>query len=269
MRMRLFVAIASLISIGLLLLWNGDVRAPLAAHLFMAPDSYANPYYGGSGPPSESPTEARGLVTGLVLDEFGRPLSAIPVCLIPIQGACEYERKDWTNKDGTFKMRVEPGEYYVQVQADSAPTSNYPFLPTYYQGTDDRSRADIVSVQQGGTIELHQIVLRSVPLTSISVHIVWSDGTPVRQSNLLFHNPIFPHQGVIGDVAPEVLDGEGGMPLATGYSYYARAVTHCDAGTTIDNRESRPIQEIRVEQGSPSDLTFVIHGPPGEHWHPK
>jgi hypothetical protein len=93
----------------------------------------------------------------------------------------------------------------------------------------------------------------------IKIHVRWQDGTPVDWSNLLFYNTSFPHQGVIGDEAPGIKDGEGEFTVPTGFEYYARVAAICDAGIHTKSEESRPVQKIRLDGASiPQELTFVI-----------
>jgi hypothetical protein len=87
---------------------------------------------------------------------------------------------------------------------------------------------------------LAQLKLRSLPLENVRVDVLWSDGTRPRTSSLLFHNPKYPDQAVIGDEALSVVDGAGEFAIPAGFSYLARASLQRDAGAVIETRESGP-----------------------------
>lgn len=96
------------------------------------------------------------------------------------------------------------------------------------------------------------------------------DGTRPSRSNLLFHNRSYPGQAVIGDEAPQVDNGVGEFTLPAGFEYLAQASVQCDGERTIETRESRPVQEIAIQQGMASrGITFTIPGPRCSLWEPK
>jgi hypothetical protein len=58
--------------------------------------------------------------------------------------------------------------------------------------------------------------------------------------------------------------------IPVGFGYDARAKVDCDAGTRIETRESRPIQRLKVQDGSTlKELSFIIPGPACKLWSPK
>lgn len=74
---------------------------------------------------------------------------------------------------------------------------------------------------------------------------------------------------MIGDVAPQVDGGKGQFTLPVGFDYDASAAVHCDAGTQIETRESRPVQQIRIADGfTLREITFMIPGVRCEVWTP-
>ncbi|HXN48670.1 MAG TPA: hypothetical protein VN893_18610, partial [Bryobacteraceae bacterium] len=115
-----------------------------------------------------------------------------------------------------------------------------------------------------------QLRLRSLSLATVRVEVVWPDGSRPEHSNLDFHNVSYPSQAVIGDTAPEVEDGRGEIKLPEGFGYEAQATVQCDAGPTIESRESRPVQQIKLAHGvTPQKLVFTIPGPPCKLWVPE
>ena len=227
-----------------------------------------------SGPERPEPA---GSVVGKVLDDNSQPIYAIQVDLIPVDkaNAADDERwyarlRAWTDQDGTYRYsQLKPGEYFLSVGTEGAPTGKHPFAPIYYPGTDREKFAEPIRVHDGIQIDLRPLRLQRLPTVLVKVHVRWQDGSPVDWSNLLFHNTSFPHQGVIGDEAPGIKDGEGEFTVPIGYEYYARAAATCDAGTQVKSEESRPVQKVRLEGADiPQELTFVIPAQPCKHWSP-
>jgi hypothetical protein len=221
--------------------------------------------------------EPAGSVVGEVLDDNGQPIYAIQVDLMPVDKARagDDERwnarlRDWTDREGTYRFsQLKPGEYLLSVGSESAPTGDRPFAAIYYPGTDREKFSEPIRVHDSMEVALHPLRLRRLPTAVVKVHVRWQDGTPVDWSNLLFHNTSFPYQGVIGDEAPGIKDGEGEFTLPIGFEYYARAAATCDAGAQVKSEESRPVQKIGLAEGNiPQELTFVIPASPCKHWSP-
>jgi hypothetical protein len=222
--------------------------------------------------------EVTGGVRGNVVDESNQPVYAIEVDLISADKmrAGEDERwrathREWTGKNGDYEFsHLSPGEYFLSVGSDAAPTGKHPFAPSHYPGADRQVFSEPIRVQPSVLIELRVLRLRRLPTTSIKVHVNWLDGTPVEWSNLLFHNPSFPNQGVIGNEGLGIKDGEGEVVLPVGFDYYARAAVQCDGGAQIRSEESRPVQKIRVDASHvPTELTFVMPTGPCKLWRPR
>jgi len=162
--------------------------------------------------------EVTGGVRGNVVDENNQPVYAIEVDLIPANKmhAGEDERwrathREWTGKNGNYEFsHLNPEEFFLSVGSDTAPTGKHPFAPCYYPGADQQAFSEPIRVQPHLQIELRVLRLRRLPTATIKAHVNWHDGTPVEWSNLLFHNPSFPNQGVIGNEGLGIKDGEGG-----------------------------------------------------------
>jgi hypothetical protein len=90
-----------------------------------------------------------------------------------------------TDARGRFKFAVPPGKYVVGFNTFWPPCSNFPFAPTYYPSTQQRSSAKVLVV--GDKQHLKNLILRLpeplVPRT-IPVIVTWSDGKPVTEANV-------------------------------------------------------------------------------------
>lgn len=269
------------ILLGAIFVWSA-VRA-IWPHKFES--SHASFYFnpdgeslgeGRSGDADEGQREITGALSGTVVDENNVPVYAIDVTLTPVGGTAAAANessdnlKNWTEKDGSYEfVRLKPGEYILGVEARGAPTGERPFRTSYYPGTDRKESSEPVRVQGNLKIELQPLRLKRLQTATIKIHVKWEDGTPVERSNLLFHNLSFPDQGVIGDEAPQITNGEGEFVVPLGFEYYARAGVWCDGGTKIDMRESRPVQQLRIDATHiPQELTFVMHSSPCKLWTP-
>jgi hypothetical protein len=208
-----------------------------------------------------------GCVHGTVVDESGKPISKIEVDLIPIHKTGDarwygtrYERTDERGRSNI--NRVDAGDYLVGVNAFSAygaPDAERPFATAYYPAAGKESDALSVTVARSSPLYLPSLRLRKLDLATIKINVLWSDGTRPERSNVYFKNVFYPRDGVI---ASQIDNGEGAFTLPKGFEYDAAASVDCDAGKTIESRESRPDQRIKVADGfTPSEMTLVIPGP--------
>jgi len=268
------------ILLGAIYVWSA-VRA-IWPHKFES--SHANIYFtedesfgkGRSGNADEGQSKMTGALSGTVVDENNVPVHAIDVTLTPAgETAAAVNQssdglKDWTKKDGSYEFsHLKPGGYLLGVGTRGAPTGERPFKTSYYPGTDRKESSELICVQGNLKIELRPLHLNRLQTATIKIHVKWENGTPVERSNLLFYNPSFPDQGVIGDEAPQITNGEGEFVVPLGFEYYARAGVWCDGGTQIDMRESRPVQQLRIDATHiPQELTFVMHSAPCKLWTP-
>lgn len=220
-------------------------------------------------------SQGLGCVHGVVVDENGKAVGGVKVDLIPTfkTGDAQWYATlhVWTDKMGRYNFnRVEVGEYLVAVHRDDAPDAEYPFATSFYPGVEAEQDAGHLAIKASSETVLGAFRLKRLEVATIAITVIWEDGTRPMRSNLLFHNPSYPQQGVIGDVAPEVHDGSGQFSVPKGFEYYARAKVDCEAGSVIETRESRPVQLVKIADGfTPKELIFVLPGPPCKLWAPR
>jgi hypothetical protein len=216
-----------------------------------------------------------GSVRGAVVSESGTPIQRVEVELIPISGRSEsvaqYPLTDWTDARGQYAFPyVDSGRYVVAVHKHVAPTASVPFVGVYYPGVVEQTAAESITVIDSDAITLRPVRLRRMATATVRVNVMFEDGVRPESSNLLFHNPQFPNEAVIGSSAPEVEAGRGSMTLPVGFEYEANASVQCDAGTRIEQRESKPVQRVGVvSDARPDELTFVIPGRACKLWVPR
>jgi hypothetical protein len=284
MRKALFISLAAIALTSVVV--SRTFRSASFSHKPAQPSginsAYFNPPERPDGevdaPIEEAPESGlTGALRGKIVDENDQPVYVIEVDLLPAdkRHADKDERwratiREWTGKNGDYEFsHLQPAEYFLSVGSDAAPTGKHPFAPSYYPGSDQPAHAEPVLVQGSMRLGLRTLRLRRLQTATIKVHVTWEDGTPVEWSNLLFHNPSFPNQGVIGDESVGVKDGEGEIVLPMGFDYYARAAVQCDAGAQIQSEESSPVQTIRIDaEHTPSKLNFVMPTKQCKLWSP-
>ena len=116
-----------------------------------------------------------GIITGRVRDEDGDPIRGANVMTLlhtTVRGQPKAlpNESDRTNDLGEYRIvDLEPGRYSIQA---SAPQGSYPgernadtYLPTYYSGTTDSTRASTLEVKSGDEISGIDFVLVPKPPT--------------------------------------------------------------------------------------------------------
>lgn len=216
-----------------------------------------------------------GCVHGTVVDESGKPISHIEVDLIPVAKTGDARwygtHNEWTDEQGRYNLnRMEPGEYLLGANAFSsfgAPDAERPYATAYYPAAENEAGALPVRVVRSSPLYLPRLKLRKLEVATVKIEVLWSDGTRPERSNIYFKNALYPRHG---GTAPQIDNGTGEFTLPKGFEYDAVASVECDAGKTIESRESKPDQRITVADGStPAEMTFVIPGPRCTLWKPK
>jgi hypothetical protein len=157
----------------------------------------------------------------------------------------------------------------IAVHYYSAPDARHPFPTTFYPGVEAEGSAERVSVRQSSPLLLPQFRLRRLQLQKVKVDVLFADGSKPESSSLLLHNPKYPDQAVIGDESLAVPAGFGEFEVPAGFSYLARVAVQCESGSKIVTRESKPVQEIKVERDTPIHLVLTIPGASCQLWRPK
>jgi hypothetical protein len=213
-----------------------------------------------------------GCVHGTVTDEGDKPVGHIEVNLIPTfkTGTARWHgtKSEWTDEQGRYNFnRTEIGKYLLAVnsfEASAGPDEERPFATMYYRGAEDEAGAEAVITSQSSATNLSALRTRRLEVTTINVSVAWDDGTRPERSNIVVRNTRY--FGLLAN-SHQVDNGSGKVALPMGFEYEANASVQCDGGKVIEQRESKPYQQIRVADGfTPKVLTFVLPGPACVLW---
>lgn len=155
-----------------------------------------------------------GIITGVVLDEFGEPMPDAQVSalrqqyvsgrrrLMPVSGFTT------TNDIGAFRLfGLAPGSYYLSVSLrpmfvmmNDRSDDRTGYAPTYYPGTNDVASAQRLTVAAGQTLNDINVSLAPTQTARLSGTVVDSSGQPVRTGAVM----AMPRGGVTVSMMPTV-----------------------------------------------------------------
>ena len=157
--------------------------------------------------------------------------------------------------DGNFEIwPIAPGDYYVGININSSPTPESPFVPTYYSGVTDKTKARIVHIEEGETkyVEMPEPV--PAQKRTIQVQVVGADGKPLSKVRVQWED--LQHPGdVMNSAADVALDanGSGTMSVYSGITY------HLHASSLGEWRKVQCAEAVTVQAGSdPISVRFVM-----------
>lgn len=133
-----------------------------------------------------------GRVSGRVINAEGEPVPHIQVALVSPGSNPKEEpvKLESTDNDGQFVFKAVPkGRFLIAVNHNRFPDPNeatiaYP--PSYYPGVINESQAQVITIGSGE--KLTDIVVRlpfKRPASVLNGNVVWSDGSPVVNAQLL------------------------------------------------------------------------------------
>jgi hypothetical protein len=171
-----------------------------------------------------------GYVTGTLIGPDDQPIVRGELNIYPAIRAdpsAKFERDSGsatTDEQGRFKFAVPPGRYIIGFNTFWVPSPVFPFLPTYYSSTQQRSEAKVVAVadrQQVGNL----IFKLPKPLIArtISVKVLLPDGNPVENANVWLSQVSNPVQVVGISVSHTAANGSFDLIGLEGTDYILHA----------------------------------------------
>ena len=160
-----------------------------------------------------------------------------------------------TDNKGRFRFAVPPGQYIIGFNTFWPPSPRFPFAPTYYPSTPERSNARVVEVKDRQHI--HHIVLRLpkplIPRT-IPVHVVWPDGKPVNDANVWLSEKSDPTSVVGTSVSHTASNGDFDLSGFEGIDY----ILHADIYGGLAKVSCTKSRLIRASQPLPARISLTL-----------
>ena len=214
-------------------------------------------------------------VTGRVVDDEGKPVQGVNVQVLPADGEVDLPASMTggaeTDDQGRYVISLpSPVDFFLGVHVTEAPTADRPYGRTFYPGVKTRSEAERVHLQPGEQFRAQDLVVSKIVTEEVPVRVYWQDGTFVERSNVRVHNNSFPHQAVIGNVAPQADKGSYTLRVPVGFEYVVSAAVQCDAGEKIVQVESNFVTFVLSTDGPAVATTVLLTVPakPCKLWQP-
>jgi hypothetical protein len=169
---------------------------------------------------------ARGHISGTLRDPEGRPVADADLNVYSTTNPPAYIDNDsaTTNKKGHFKFDLSPGKYIIGFNTFWPPSAQFPFPPTYYPSTTQRSAASVVVVaDKQHVLNLVLKLPRRLALRTIPVKVLWPDGQPVANANVWLSELSDPTSVVGLAVSHTAADGTFNLMGLQGIDYILHA----------------------------------------------
>jgi hypothetical protein len=204
-----------------------------------------------------------GYITGTLIGPDGQPVVNTDVDIYPAIRR-DPERKfesrlsyATTDEKGHFRFEVSPGGYILGFNTFWVPSPDVPFPPTYFPSTAERSSARVVTVvdkrEVGGLVfKLSQPL---VPRT-ISVRVVWPEGSPVAVANVWLSQVSVPDEvaGPNHGVSHTAADGSYDLVGFEGVDY----VLHADKYAGLGRVTCARALVLRGNEPVPSPISLAL-----------
>ncbi len=162
-----------------------------------------------------------------------------------------------TDDKGHFRFEVRPGGYILGFNTFWVPSPDVPFPPTYFPSTAERSSARVLTVvdkrEVGGLVfKLSQPL---VPRT-ISVRVVWPEGTPVADANVWLSQVSVPDEvaGPNHGVSHTAADGSYDLVGFEGVDY----VLHADKYAGLGRVTCAKALVLRGNEPVPAPISLAL-----------
>ena len=221
-----------------------------------------------------------GVVTGVILDEFGEPASDVEVALERFETSQGQRRLApatgtvITNDIGEFRLYgINPGQYYLSARwrnpaqpflRDSA-AARTAYAPIYFPGTVVESEAQRLTLRAGQVIEGIVMTLQPIKAWRVSGTVTGSDGKPLDSAMILVSSVEVSPNASRGFTAPVRPDGAFTINGLAPGSYTVRAQRGMmmpgdvpeEASTTVTVIDA-DVDDVRLAAVKPSTLSGRI-----------
>ena len=200
-------------------------------------------------------------IRGTITDDAGNPLRGVGVELDIQEKAdrdLEDRRIEETDASGGYKFHmVRHGSYVVAVNYSWAPSGERPYKMSFYPGVESENAAARIAVVSREPVILRPWALRRLPVSTIQVETLWSNGPRPHWSALYVRN--LAYQNWCAEESFGIDDGTGQLVVPDGFEYEVTASATCGAGTGKPNYGAFVKQRITAAPGrTPHQMLFVI-----------
>lgn len=213
-----------------------------------------------------SPTPVRfptGYFSGIVRSPSGEPVKGIEVSATRTDEVPLYMRQitKRTDENGGFQLDVPPGAYIVGINTDVPVIAKYPYPPTYFPGTTERTSARVLTVQDMQTIKTDLTIPALAVQRGVAIHVRWPDGTPAGNV-LVWLREVRTRHKVAGSglVTHTDADGSVSLPAFVGFTYTAHAETNVLHPGSYEHFCAQPVRLEQTETTREIMLDLNIKG---------
>lgn len=204
-------------------------------------------------------------LSGRILDENSLPVE-MSVQLVPVDQINNRAQKNlqmsYTDKDGRFSFRSIPnGTYYLGVRLFRIAEPFFPYLRTFYPGTTDLQKAQVITINEGQVVENYDFKLPGkLSMRKVEGVVVYPDGSPAPNASIGVQETEYA-EGSMGYVlANSGAEGKFSLLLPDGLRFLLKPVVAAK-DTPSRQRHAEPV-EISAN-GDVTNIKFVITEPNG------
>jgi hypothetical protein len=149
-------------------------------------------------------------INGKVTGADGRPAAGVQVELVPtkpdgINSLPFPIAQATTEADGTYELRnVRSGDYYLGINLAHTPSKQMPYTRYFYPGTEDPSRAGIVTVrQESGSQTFNFPIPAPQSQRIVEGFVYWPEGRAAAKAQIMLEDPRWPWQTMVISTATD------------------------------------------------------------------
>jgi len=213
-----------------------------------------------SATPVRFPT---GYFSGIVRSPSGEPVKGIEVAATRTDDVPLYMRQvtKRTDENGGFQLDVPPGTYIVGINTNVPVIAKYPYPPTYFPGTTERTSATVLTVQDWQTMKTDLSISTFAVRKDVAIRVQWADGGPAGNALVWLREVRIAHK-IAGDGLVTHTDANGSvtLPAFVGFTYTAHAETNVLQPNSYEHFCAQPVRIEQTEAITEIVLNLSIKG---------
>ena len=147
------------------------------------------------------------------------------------------------------------------VNTDVPVVAKFPYPPTYFPGTTERTSATVLTVQDMQTIKVDSAIPVLAVRKDLAIHVRWPDGSPAGNVLVWLRELRIPHR-VAGNGLVTHTDENGSvtLPAFLGFTYTAHAETNVLHPSSYEHFCAQPVRIERTGAITEIVLNLSIKG---------